>query len=122
MKRSPLRRGAGLTRRRPLYQRTPLRATTGLQRRKPPRQRSPMMEKLYREVRGPLVEKILEERPLCQRCLMARSAQVHEVVTRARGGSIIDEENCRALCSDCHGWIHDHPRLATEEGWLKRRD
>ena len=93
---------------------------TPLKRRKPIRQRSKKMAKLYREVRVPLVRKILEERPWCQRC-GRRSQTVHELLTRRRGGSITDETNCVALCKTCHDWIHDHPAKATEEGWLISR-
>ena len=107
MKRSPLKTY------RPLYQRTPLRRTHGL------RNRSRKMEAVY-EVRRELVERLLEERPLCQRCQMARSRDVHEVVTRGRGGSITDEGNCVCLCRDYHDWVHDHPTMATAEGWLRR--
>lgn len=76
------------------------------------------METLYRE-RRPFVAKFLETYPLCQRCLAARSTVVHEVVTRARRGSILDEDNCRALCEEDHQWVHSNPAKATEEGFLK---
>jgi len=97
--------------------------------------RSKKRAQLMREVRGPLVRRILEERPWCERGLritafnrshlaghINRSTQVHEKLTRARGGDITDEDNCVALCRDCHGWIHDHPAAATDEGWLEHRE
>lgn len=115
MKRSPLKKNKALTCSCPLKVRKPLRSRKGL------RQRSRKMSAVY-EIRRELVGRILEEQPLCQRCLMARSVDVHEVVTRARGGSVLDEENCRAICRGCHRWIHDHPRRAEAEGWLGRRD
>ena len=101
--------------------------------------RSKKRAQLMREVRGPLVREILEERPWCERGVAARidefvtgeywsketqinrSTQVHEKLTRARGGDITDKANCVALCRACHGWIHDHPAVATEEGWLEHR-
>ena len=101
--------------------RTPLKRVRTLPRRTPLRLRSRKMQRLYREERVPLVKRLLEERPICQRCRRARSVTVHELVTRARGGSITDEENCVALCRDCHGWIHENPARATDEGWLRRR-
>lgn len=54
------------------------------------RQRSEKMEKLYRTKRRNIVRKLLSERPICQRCLSDRSQDVHELKSRARGGSITD--------------------------------
>jgi len=64
--------------------------------RKPIRSRSKKVARLYRNYRVPLVKEILEERPLCQRC-GRQSQDVHELVPRGRGGSIVDKENCVAL-------------------------
>lgn len=91
--------------------------------------RSKKRAQLMREIRGPLVREILEERPWCERGLsvmtdlgeVKRSTQVHEKLTRARGGDITDKANCVAVCRACHMWIHDHPAAATEEGWLEHR-
>ncbi len=112
------------------------------------RQRSKKRAKLMRDERVPFVKAFLEEHPWCQRCqanipkqvvwneyagrhitvqnpgtpgnpgAVQRSTVVHEKLTRARGGSITDPENCVALCRECHDWIHAHPRQATEDGWL----
>ena len=87
--------------------------------RTPIRQRSKKRAKLYREERVPLVEKFMAEHPLCQRCLSARSTDPHEPLTRARGGSITDENNLVALCAACHLHIHLHPKESEEQGWLK---
>jgi 5-methylcytosine-specific restriction protein A len=78
------------------------------------------MAALYRQ-RRPLVAAILEERPVCERCHAARSEDVHELLSRARGGSILDESNLAALCRKCHSWITTHPTEATAEGWLRSR-
>ena len=83
------------------------------------KRRSKKMEALYK-IRKPLVKELLEEYPVCQRCLMARSTDPHEPLTRARGGSIIDKANMVALCRECHDWIHAHPKQAGE--WLRRRE
>jgi 5-methylcytosine-specific restriction endonuclease McrA len=72
-------------------------------------------------LRRRLVASLLEERPTCQRCQQARSTEVHELLSRARGGSILDVENCVALCHGCHSWITTHPAAATAEGWLRSR-
>lgn len=46
------------------------------------------------------------------------SMQVHELFTRARGGSILDPSNCLALCNEHHRWVHDNPSAATALGLL----
>ncbi len=43
----------------------------------------------------------------------------HEVLTRARGGSITDPANIKILCRRCHDWIGTHPEAAHERGLLK---
>lgn len=55
------------------------------------------------------------------RCL-GKATQVHEPHTRARGGSILDRDNCVPLCAACHRAIHDHPAEATERGLLRTGD
>lgn len=88
--------------------RTPLKRYTGLKPSGPLRHRLAKQQRVYERQRAPLVRELLAEFPLCQRCLIARSAEVHEVRTRARGGSILDPDNCRAVCSPCHQEIHAH--------------
>ena len=78
------------------------------------------MARLYQTERVPLVKSLLAEIPNCQRC-GGRNEVVHEKLTRARGGSITDPDNCVVLCHPCHAWIHAHPRQATEGGWLLGR-
>lgn len=48
-----------------------------------------------------------------------RSTEVHEPLTRARGGAIDDPLNMKALCAKHHRWVHEHPELATEMGLLR---
>lgn len=43
---------------------------------------------------------------------------VHEPLTRARGGSITDPENMVVICRACHDWVHTHPEAATSVGLL----
>lgn len=60
------------------------------------------------------------DRPRCVVPGCSRLADdVHEPVTRARGGSITDPANLVAVCRWCHGWLHDHPAEAAELGLLK---
>jgi hypothetical protein len=46
------------------------------------------------------------------------ASDVHEIKTRARGGSIFEPENCLAVCRKAHDWIHANPALATPLGLL----
>ena len=41
----------------------------------------------------------------------------HEILTRARGGSIVDPENRAWLCRPCHSFVTDHPSWADRHGW-----
>jgi 5-methylcytosine-specific restriction endonuclease McrA len=59
----------------------------------------------------------LDDRPVCERCDRQRSTDVHELKSRARGGSIVAEANCRALCRGCHDFITTNPSAAEAEGW-----
>lgn len=79
--------------------------------------RSKKREAIYRK-RRPLVEQLLAERPICERCGTNPSTEIHEVVTRARGGSILDPANLRALCRACHRWVTEHPAKSHEEGFM----
>lgn len=79
--------------------------------------RSRKREALYRK-RRPLVEQLLAEFPICQRCGTNPSQDIHEVVTRARGGSILDRKNLRAICRSCHTFITTHPAQAEAEGLM----
>ena len=80
--------------------------------------RSRKMTKIYVE-RRKLVAEMLEQHPICLRCKLQRSTEVHEILSRARGGSILDKENCAPLCHACHHWITTNPKDAHAEGWLK---
>lgn len=69
--------------------------------------------------RRKLVADLLAERPVCERCQQARSDDVHEVVSRARGGSVLAVDNLRCLCRPCHTWVTENPAQALAEGWLR---
>ena len=81
--------------------------------------RSKKMQRVYSDERVPLVKKVLEAQPVCIRCFRARSTDVHELKSRARGGSITDESNVVALCRRCHDYITQNPAQAEAEGWSK---
>ena len=102
--------------------------------RTPLRPRSKKREKLMQELRAPLVARLLEERPWCERGLkrsfevarpftINRSTVIHEKRLRSAGGSITDEEanTMFALCQDCHQEVHAHPAQSRKDGWLEGR-
>lgn len=47
------------------------------------------------------------------------ASDLHEILTRARGGSIVDPKNLLHVCRPCHDWITDHPREAAELGLVR---
>jgi 5-methylcytosine-specific restriction endonuclease McrA len=95
------------------------------------RHRSKKKEAEYR-LRRPLVERLLQERPWCEACPVFAShdevavyqrnpgRDVHEIVRRSQGGSILDEENLMVVCRPCHQRIGNHPQLAFDLGLAKR--
>lgn len=131
MKRSgPLRRNKPLTSRGRLKRRTPLK---------------PMSKKrrLVASKRAKMVNEELQKRPVCEAGPVIReyrhrkfghadaqrlsdswgchgwAKDIHEPLTRARGGDILDPHNTVAVCRNCHDWIHSHPKAATQLGLLK---
>lgn len=94
------------------------------------RHRSKKKEAEYR-LRRPLVEKLLGEKPHCEACpvfaeydglvtyIRRMSVDVHEIVRRSQGGSILDESNLMCVCRPCHNRIGNYPALAFELGLAK---
>ena len=94
------------------------------------RYRSPKKEAEYR-LRRPLVARLLEERPLCEACPVFAvhdekttyrrnaSVDVHELIRRSQGGSILDEANLMCVCRPCHTRIGNNPQLAFDLGLAK---
>jgi 5-methylcytosine-specific restriction endonuclease McrA len=94
------------------------------------RYRSKKKEAEYK-LRRPLVEKLLDEYPHCQACkvfadydgaatyIQNRSVDVHEIVRRSQGGSILDESNLMCVCRPCHSRIGNYPQLAFDLGLAK---
>jgi len=105
--------------------RTPLRRVTGLSRSTALRPRSRKAAALYRDIRVPLVRRLLAERPRCEArfsvICTGRSTACHEKLTRARGGSITDEANIICVCQPCHDAIHRNIAEATRRGFLRGR-
>jgi hypothetical protein len=94
------------------------------------RHRSKKKEAEYK-LRRPLVARLLEERPMCEACPVFaehdnlivyrcnRSQDVHELVRRSQGGSILDEDNLMVVCRLCHQRIGNNPQLAFDLGLAK---
>lgn len=65
-----------------------------------------------------LVEALLAEFPTCQAGLAGlcrgRAVDVHERLSRARGGNILDPAQAHMItvCRPCHDWITTHPTAA----------
>lgn len=91
----------------------------GSLKRTPIKARSNRMQTTYRLERVPIVKAMLDEFPICQRCQREHSHDIHELKSRARGGSITDKSNLVAVCRPCHTWITQNPKQALEQGWLK---
>jgi hypothetical protein len=72
--------------------------------------------------RRAFVKRLLEERWECEAQIPTRcsrlASDVHEIKTRARGGSFLDEENCLCICRPCHSWITDHTAWSLEHGFI----
>lgn len=124
-RRKPLQPGGPLARSAPLAGVTPLQRGTGLQRNSPI---NPMSARRRRENRaraamadsrwpGRREGTVMCEcgRPECAR----RADDGHEILTRARGGSITDEANVKALARECHQEIQLGPAWAYRAGLLK---
>lgn len=94
------------------------------------RHRSKKKEAEYR-LRRPLVEKLLSERPWCEACPVFAShdskvtyrrrysVDVHELIRRSQGGSILEEANLMCVCRECHSRIGNYPQLAFDLGLAK---
>lgn len=92
--------------------------------------RSKKKEAEYK-LRQPLVAKMLGQYPYCQACgVFAEydgkivyqknpSQDIHELVRRSQGGSILDETNLLAVCRKCHDRIGKYPQLAFDLGLSK---
>ena len=95
--------------------------------------RSKKMSKVYVE-RRKLVEKLLKEHPQCEAQVpdvcTGKSVDVHEVLARSQGGSILERCStdsdgswiqCIAVCRACHDFIGREVKQATEMGLRRRR-
>lgn len=56
----------------------------------------------------------------CAMPCQSRADDLHEIVSRARGGSVTDPENVVPLCRPHHIWVTEHPKEAAELGLSRR--
>lgn len=97
---------------------TPLESRTGLRRITEIRRVSKKREKENR-LRSKVVRALFPERPRCAVPNCVRLADdVHEPLTRARGGSITDPANMIPLCRPCHDVVQLGPDWAYELGLM----
>ena len=73
---------------------------------------------IYMWYRNNFGDTFAQEKKRTDRC-QGRATDIHEPLTRARGGSIVDLDNTVAVCRRCHDWIHDNPNVATSLGLLQ---
>lgn len=111
---TPMARGAGLAR-----------GTSTLSRSTRMKPQSPKA-KAKATLRSVFVKGMLARHPECQARVIAAGCtffadDVHEKMTRASGGSILDEDNCITICRRCHGWVHEHRTEAMSLGLLDSR-
>lgn len=76
-----------------------------------------------RSKRDRVREQVLErDQNACQAGIVGlctfHATDVHEILTRGRGGSIYEPDNCLSLCRSCHTYITDNPRWAEENGFI----
>lgn len=92
-RRTPLTRGTGLQQGGQLARRTQL---------QPVSKKRQAANRLRRKV----IAALFPERPVCVGpCGGQWADDVHEPLTRARGGSIVDAENMLPLCRPCHDLV-----------------
>jgi len=53
----------------------------------------------------------------CERCHVFCNLEGHHDFRRTN-----NEKSIRKVCHSCHMWIHQHPKLAREEGFYKSFD
>lgn len=70
-----------------------------------------------------------ERGPACEGCPLTPVGQtpprvwtdMHEILTRGRGGDATDPENILCLCRTCHRWVTEHEVEARGVGLVRAR-
>jgi hypothetical protein len=120
-RKKPLGRSAELARTGPWASVVPLQGYTTLHRYQGIRPVSAKRRAENRERRAMVAALTGGERPLCAAWVALQpewctqwADDAHEPLSRARGGSITDPENCALLCRACHDVITFRPESETE--------
>lgn len=111
---TPMSRGAGLSR-----------GTSTLSRKTRIKPQS-AKAKAKAVLRSAFVKALLTKRPECQARIVEAACtffadDVHEKMTRASGGDILDEDNCICVCRRCHDFIHNDRKRAEAMDLLDSR-
>ena len=89
---------------------------------KPRSRKASQTEAARAKIRKALIE---ERGSLCEArtpyCTQPAVLQMHEVLSRGRGGDALDPSNILLVCPLCHHWIHTHPADAEARGLSVRR-
>ena len=104
--------------------RTPLKRGDSQLKRTPLKQRSKKMQDKYIDRRA-LVIDLLGKHPFCEACVIFAvkddkngavavnySMDIHELINRSQGGSILERNNLLAVCRPCHTRITINPKEA----------
>lgn len=123
--------GIGIVKRTPLYRTQPLRRGSSMLKRSRLQAVSPKRRNLN-AARSRFVKNELNNRVRCEAGIIIHRAtdkqwiscqgnavELHEPLTRARGGSIVDPTNTVAICRACHDWVHTNPKTAQTIGLLE---
>jgi hypothetical protein len=116
----PLKRSAGLAQGKPLARKTPLKAGGNLDRGTPIRKQSKKRQRENRE-RSAMVRQLWPD--MEPKCVVlgcpSLADDVHEPLSRGRGGSITDPENAVPICRPHHDEVtFGEPEWAYEQGLL----
>jgi len=121
LKRTPLKRGSSQ------LKRTPLDRGDSQLKRTPLAKRSLKMKETYVN-RRKIVREMLEEQKWCEACIVwaaydgtprakqRRTQDIHELVNRSQGGSILERINLYAICRPCHIRVTENPYDSTVTG------
>lgn len=108
----------------PLLRKTPMRSFSRLARVSIPAQRKPLRamslkrQTVNRERRRVVEEMCADGPPVCFVPGCGRLADdPHELLSRGRGGSIVDPANIRPVCRTCHNVITTMPAWAEARGY-----